>query len=153
MSKRRRRDWERFPRLKGLFGLGFQPNKESRSQRKRASVNTTTIEEAESEEELFGVYEAKSTPKDGPAVVNMTKKPLLRTQRRFKPELLLEIEVEVNKLLAAGFIRRIRSLSQMTDTISVNMVTVEEVESDESKSLKRLQSIWKRVVKQLSRTS
>lgn len=83
----------------------------------------------------------------------MTKKPLLRTQRRFKPELLLEIEVEVNKLLAAGFIRRIRSLSQMTDTISVNMVTVEEVESDESKSLKRLQSIWKRVVKQLSRTS
>jgi len=83
----------------------------------------------------------------------MTKKPLLRTQPRFKPELLLEIEVEVNKLLAAGFIRRIRSLSQMTDTISVNMVTAEEVESDESKSLKRLQSIWKRVVKQLSRTS
>jgi len=83
----------------------------------------------------------------------MTKKPLLRTHPRFKPELLLEIEVEVNKLLAAGFIRRIRSLSQMTDTISVNMVTAEEVESDESKSLKRLQSIWKRVVKQLSRTS
>jgi hypothetical protein len=46
-------------------------------------------------------------------------RPVKQTQRRFRPELISQIEVEVNKLIQAGFIREVKYPTWISNIVPV----------------------------------